>query len=102
MSELYTDGTRVVFVDSECRFIYEVMVYLRFKGVTSLSQSRIYSSLVEIPNIIETYSPNKYIDICCYLYAAPLDWLLSNNFVVYVSPKEIKKLNKTKNLKNNE
>jgi len=36
------------------------------------------------------------------LYAAPLDWLLSNNFVVYVSPKEIKKLNKTKNLKNNE
>ena len=61
MSSLYTDGNRVVFVDSECRFIYEVMVYVSFKNITSMIKSKLYISVVEIPKIIETYFVNKYI-----------------------------------------
>ena len=100
MSSLYTDGNRVVFVDSECRFIYEVMVYVSFKNITSMIKSKLYISVVEIPKIIETYFVNKYINICCSLYSAPKEWLINNNFFLYESPKEIKK--KLKLLKNDE
>lgn len=65
-------------------FIYEVSVYIHFKNLFFLANSKMYSSKVPITNIVQDYWKNKHIQICCNLYSAPEKWLLENDYKEYV------------------
>jgi hypothetical protein len=81
---LYVKDNKGVLEDSENRFIYEVAVYLSYKNVFSMVKNKLYASTKEIENIVECFRLNKYISIYCDLYAAPKEWLISNEFIPYV------------------
>lgn len=77
-------------------FLYEVCVNLYHKKYYSQIKKEWYSSLVSIKYIPSVFI-NKNIEITCELHAAPIDWLIENNFEVWVKP-EKKKRNTCKNV----
>ena len=96
-TELYINKGRGVLLDTENRFIYEVMVYVMFEGIYMLVNSTLYASKTEILNIIDSYFINKHVELCCSMYAAPKNWLIDNEFVPYVKKKKVKKLKVVEN-----
>lgn len=91
----YVKDNKSVVLDSCGRFIYEVMVFVQYENIVSMARHEYFSSNIEIPNIIDSYNVNKYVRIECYLYSAPKEWILDNDFMLYVKP-EKKKIIKTK------
>lgn len=90
--EVYIKDDEVVYEGNT--FIYEVSVYSYFKNYFSLMNTALYESPVLIRNVTRSFFINKYTEICCELYQAPLEYLIENN---YESQTEINKreLNKT-------
>jgi hypothetical protein len=99
MKEVYIKDNKIVLVDSECRFIYEVLVYVWYDNIFSLANSKIFTSVIEIPNIIESYFIDKHIEFFTFLYAAPKKWLVDNDFIEYIYPEKKKRIKKEENEK---
>ena len=76
--EAYIKNDEVVYVGNS--FIYEVSIYSYFKNYYSLINSTSYESPVVIRNIVRSFFINKYTEICCELYQAPLEYLIENNY----------------------
>lgn len=89
---LYENNKQGVLLDLENRFIYQVMVYIKYKNVFSLVKNKFYYTYSEINNIIECFHINEYISIYCDLHAAPKEWLINNGFTPYIKrPKNVRK-----------
>lgn len=93
-TEIYVKNKQAIAVDLTNLFVYEVSVYARNKNYFSLIKKHYYSAPYEIPGTVSSFYKNPYTEICCDLYAAPLQWLLDNDFVKYQKPD--KKLTKIK------
>ena len=72
-------------------FIYEVCINLYYKNYFSQIKNEIYSSPKPI-NFVPNVFINKHTQITCELYAAPLDWLVDNNFKIWVKPEKPKRI----------
>lgn len=95
MSEFYIKENKAVRVDSCNRFIYEVMVFVWYENIYSMVNHKYFSSEVEIKGVIESYFVTPNIEIYCKMYSAPLQWLIDNDFILYIkpAPKKRKKKN---------
>ena len=76
--EVYIKDDEVVYEGNT--FIYEVSVYSYFKNYFSLMNTTLYESPVFIKNVTRSFFVNKYTEICCELYQAPLEYLIKNNY----------------------
>lgn len=76
--EVCIKGDEVVFVGNS--FIYEVSVFTYYENYFSLVNSTLYESPIFINNIIRSFFINKYTEICCDLYQAPLSYLIENGY----------------------
>lgn len=97
--EIYTNKDKqFVLVNPGKLFIYESLVFCRYKGYFGLIDSKHFSCNHEIPNIVETFFRDAHTEMKCSLLAAPLSWLLENDYIKYVKPdkKKIIKIVKTK------
>lgn len=99
MSSFYIKDKQAVKVDSCNRFIYEVMVFVYYENIFSMAQHKYFSSETYIENIIESYYKSPNIEICCELYSAPKDWLIDNDFILYVEPEKKKRKNGRQKIK---
>ena len=99
MNNLYFKDGEIVLVDNCNRFIYEVYVSVKFDNIYSIVDHKYFSSDKEILNIVKKYKVDKYIDISCELYSAPINWLEDNEYFPYVKPIKVKRNgNRKKNL----
>lgn len=87
---VYSNEDQSAIINLNNQFVYEVFVYLTFENVFMMVNHQLYASDKEIKNIIEVKKINKFIEIHCYLYSAPKNWLEENNFSLYINPKKIK------------
>lgn len=90
---VYLKNKQVLLISNT--FIYEVSICARFKGYYSISNTVYFSYVKEIPNIVESFYKNRYTEITCELYSAPLGWLIDSGYNIYIKPekrKQIKKL----------
>ena len=76
--EIYIKDREAVYVGDS--FIYEVNVYNYYKNYFSLVNTTLYESSIPIRNIIRSFFINKYTEICCELYQAPLEYLKENEY----------------------
>lgn len=76
--EVYIKEDEVVFVGDT--FIYEVSVFNYYKNYFSLVNSALYESPIFIEKTIRSFFVNKYTEICCELYQAPLEYLIENGY----------------------
>lgn len=79
------------------KFVYEVCVNLYHKNYYSQIKSTYYMSLEPINNFVPSLFINNNIEITCELHTAPIDWLIDNEFEIWVKP-EKKKRNTCKNV----
>jgi len=91
---VYIKNKRTVFIEDT--FIYEVTICAYFPNYFSVVNTTYFSCKHEIPFIVESFWKNPHTEICCELYAAPLNWLLDNGFTVYIKP-EKKRITKKNN-----
>lgn len=75
---IYIKDDEVVYAGNS--FIYEVSVYNYFKNYFSLVKTTLYESKIPIKHTIRSFFINKYTEICCDLYQAPLEYLIDNNY----------------------
>ncbi len=87
----YKKGKVIVIGHVLNQFIYELSVNVFHKNYYFVANTKYFSSLINLP-VVESYKVNKNIEISCYLHAAPIDWLINNDFVVY--SRQIKKRKK--------
>lgn len=88
---MYVKNNQTVFIDPEERFIYEVYVFIWYENIRSLGNHKFFYSKVEIKNIIESYFINKYIEVYTVLHSAPKEWIIENDFILYVKPEKKKR-----------
>lgn len=77
----YLKNKECVLINPNNDFLYEVFVFVHFKGQTSLANHKYFVSKKEIKNIVTSYYINKNIEIVCELYSAPKNWLENNDFI---------------------
>jgi tRNA A22 N-methylase len=89
--EVYVKEDEVIFVGDT--FIYEVSVFNYYKNYFSLVNSALYESPVFIEKTIRSFFVNKYTEICCELYQAPLEYLIENGYEpqTEINKRELKK-----------
>lgn len=83
-----------VLVDNDNLFVYEVSVFVKFKNYFSMVKNTYYSSSKEIKNIVYCYNKTPNVQIITELFSAPKDWLLENNYSLYIPKEKKKKKNK--------
>lgn len=76
--EIYIKDDEAVLIGKS--FIYEVNVYSYYKNYFSLINTALYESLIPIKKITRSFFINKYTEICCELYQAPLEYLEENGY----------------------
>jgi len=89
----------LVLVNKYNFFVYEVRIFCRYKGYYGLINDVHYSSNVVIPNIVSRFKRDAHSEICCSLLAAPISWLMDNDYILYVKPDK-KIIVKSKSIKN--
>lgn len=75
-----------IFINKNNCFVYEVRIFCHYKGYYGLIDDKHYSSNVIIPNIVRRFKKDSHTEICCSLLAAPLSWVLENDYILYVKP----------------
>lgn len=93
----YTNGDKIILLDKEGRFLYEVCVYVWFNGIVSMANHKLFASTNEIPNYIESVFVTKHIEFFTSLYAAPRNWMNDNGYYLYVKPEKKKRIKKEEN-----
>ena len=73
-------------------FIYEVCTFIQYENIYNQANHKYFTSDKEILNIIRFYKITPYIEIQCYLYSAPLWWLIENDFTLYKKPEKKKRI----------
>ena len=76
----YEKNGDVVYVAKE--YVYEVTVNAYTKQYFMQVDSRIYFSKVLL-NHVESYFPNKHVEVACELIGAPLEYLEAEDFKVF-------------------
>jgi hypothetical protein len=102
MSDLYIKDNKTVKLDSCNRFIYEVTVNACYNDIFSMIDHRYFSSNEEILNVIDSFYITPNMEICCELYSAPLNWLVENDYTLYIETEKKKRKSgrqKTKTVK---
>ena len=94
MGASYGKNGVFVRVDNCNRFIYEVSVYVKYENIYSMANHKYFSSEKEIPNVIEKINVNKFITIFCEMYSAPMDWIIENDYKLYIKPEKKKRKKK--------
>ena len=89
--DVYKKDKQIILPSKTKEFVYVVTVEIHYPNYYSVANTRYYSSLKEIPNIVPSFFKNLHTEICCELYSAPLEWLLDNDFSIYIKPKKIRK-----------
>jgi hypothetical protein len=98
---VYYKDNNFVYVDKCNRFTYDVYVSIQYGNIFSTPQQYRFASDVEIKNIVKYFKIDKYIDIECFMYSAPLRWLIDNGFAVYIKPEKKKRKYNKKKLEEN-
>jgi hypothetical protein len=84
---LYCCGKDGVLISQSNHFVYEVSVFI-LKGRTyTLDDSKLFIAQREIKDYVPRFWATKSHVITCDLYAAPLEWLQSNNYQPYEKTK---------------
>lgn len=73
----YEKSGKIIY--SSLEYVYEVTVNAYTKFYFSQINSKIYTSKNLLP-FVESYFPNKHVEIACELIGAPLDYLLSEGY----------------------
>lgn len=89
--DVYKKDKLIVIGTKSKTFVYEVTVNIYYPNYYSIGNTKHFSSKTYIPNYVESFFKNPHTEICCELYSAPLDWLLDNDFSIYIKQKKIRK-----------
>lgn len=98
MVDEYIKNHETVIVNTNNEFIYEVLIFCRFKNYYSQVNAINYSSPKELVNVVKRFERNSYTIIQASLIAAPLSWIKENNYIKYIklTKKQIVEQNKLK------
>ena len=84
--EVYHNDVHSALINPNGQFVYEVFVYIHYDNIFIMNKHQLYYSDKEL-KIVETKKINSHVEMHCYLYSAPKEWLEKNNFVLYINPK---------------
>lgn len=93
---VYVKNEESALVNCCGQFVYEVCVFVHFRGIYNMANSKFFYSDKEL-NIVPILKISPYIEVQCYLYSAPLKWLLNNGFNLYIKPEKKKRIKKKEN-----
>jgi len=94
VEEIYVKGDQFVRIDECNRFIYEVSVYVKYQNIYSMVNHKYFSSDKEIVTFIDKVVINQFTTIYCELYSAPKEWIIENEFTLYIKPEKKKRVKK--------
>ncbi len=100
-NNVYVKDDQFVYLDKCNRFTYDVYISIAYKNIFSTARYTRYSSDEEIKGVIKYFKINKYVDIECFMYSAPLRWLIDNEFSIYIKPDKKKRTYNKKKLEIN-
>ena len=94
LEPVYFKEKESILVDTCNRFIYEVFIFIIYENIFSMADHRYFSSEIEIPNVVNTTYIDKYTEMDCSLYSAPMSWIIENDFILYIKPEKKKRIKK--------
>lgn len=95
-TKVFVNDTESALINYCGQFIYEVSLFINYKGLYHIVNHKYYYSDKPIYNIQNIKQITKYLEIHCNLFSAPEKWLLDNGFIEYKKPEKKKRIKKEK------